>query len=265
MLLIDSHTHIYLEDFDSDRTFSVKKALEKGVKYQFLPNIDAFSADKMLRVCSDYPETCFPMMGLHPTSVKPGFENLLTELEKYFLHHRFVAIGETGMDLYWDKKYMKEQENAFIIQMEWAVKYKLPLVIHSRNSLNEIVALLKNFHAAKALTGVFHCFPGSVIQAQQLTEMGFYIGIGGVVTYKNSAMSKVAEAIDLNHILLETDAPYLPPVPYRGQRNESAYIYEIAEFVARMKNISVEKVAETTSRNALSLFNIDNFKLSQPS
>jgi TatD DNase family protein len=253
MILVDTHTHLYLEEFDSDRDQSIKKAIDKGIKYLFLPNIDIDSLENMLAVCKKHPDTCFPMLGLHPTSVKPYFEQTLETLNTLFKKQKFFAIGETGIDLYWDKTHLAEQEKAFSIQMEWAVKHNLPIVIHSRNSLNDIIKLIKDFKNP-SLKGIFHCFPGSVEQARQVIEMGFLIGIGGVVTYKNSGLAKVVEAVDLKNIVLETDAPYLPPVPYRGQRNESTYIYEIASFVAQIKNVPLEKVAEVTTRNALDLF-----------
>ncbi len=255
MILIDTHTHIYLNEFDSDRDLAIERAMDKGIKFMMLPNIDITSVESMQTVCRKYPTNCFPMIGLHPTSVKPDYEQTLAHLESHFKTQTFYAIGETGIDLYWDKTYLKEQEKAFIIQMEWAVEHKLPIVIHSRNSMNEIIKLVKDFNNP-ALKGIFHCFPGSLQQAHEVIKMGFLLGIGGVVTYKNSGLAKVVEAIDLKNIVLETDAPFLPPVPYCGQRNESAYIYDIAAFIAQIKHISVEKVAEITTHNALALFNI---------
>jgi len=255
MVLTDTHTHIYLEEFDSDRDKSIQRATDKGVKYLFLPNIDIDSIENMLAVCKKHPDFCFPMIGLHPTSVKPYFEQTLETLYSFFNSQKFYAIGETGIDLYWDKTHLKEQERALNIQMEWAVKHKLPIVIHSRNSLNEIIKNIKEFNNP-FLKGIFHCFPGSVEQAKQVIDLGFLIGIGGVITYKNSGLAKVVETIDLKHIVLETDAPFLPPVPYRGQRNESAYIHEIAVFVSLIKNIPLEKVAEITTQNAMELFDL---------
>jgi TatD DNase family protein len=255
MLLIDTHTHIYLEEFNNDRDESIRKAIDRGIKYLLLPNIDTDSVENMLAVCKKHPGVCFPMIGLHPTSVTTYYEQSLEILKTFFRHQQFLAIGETGIDLYWDKTLLAEQEKAFIIQLYWAVKYDLPIVIHSRNSLNEIFKILREFKG-NTPKGIFHCFPGSAKQAKEAIEMGFKIGIGGVVTYKNSGMAKVVEAIDLKHILLETDAPFLPPVPYRGQRNESAYIYEIAVFVAQIKNLPIEEVAEITSKNAAELFKI---------
>jgi TatD DNase family protein len=243
MLLIDTHTHIYLEEFNNDRDESIRKAIDRGIKYLLLPNIDTDSVENMLAVCKKHPGVCFPMIGLHPTSVTTYYEQSLEILKTFFRHQQFLAIGETGIDLYWDKTLLAEQEKAFIIQLYWAVKYDLPIVIHSRNSLNEIFKILREFK-------------GNTPKAKEAIEMGFKIGIGGVVTYKNSGMAKVVEAIDLKHILLETDAPFLPPVPYRGQRNESAYIYEIAVFVAQIKNLPIEEVAEITSKNAAELFKI---------
>ncbi len=255
MVLVDTHTHLYLDAFDNDREQSIQRAFDKGIKYQLLPNIDMDSLENMLAVCKKHSDICFPMIGLHPTSVKSYYDQTLDTLKCFFKTQKFYAIGETGIDLYWDKTLQAEQEKAFVIQMEWAVKQKLPLVIHSRKSMNEVLRLLKEFNN-NSLTGVFHCFPGSVEQAQEVIEMGFKIGVGGVVTYKNSSLVNVIDAIDLKHILLETDAPFLPPVPYRGHRNESAYIYEIAENIAQIKNIPIEKVAEVTTENAIRLFNL---------
>jgi len=255
MFLIDTHTHLYLNEFDADRDATVQRAFDKGIKYLLLPNIDSTSINEMLSLCQKYPDNCFSMIGLHPTSVKSDFKQLLLPMESYFKTEHFYAIGETGIDLYWDKTFMNEQAEAFNIQMKWAVKYNLPIVIHSRNSLNEIINLIKDFKNP-SLKGIFHCFPGSLQQALEVVEMGFFIGVGGVVTYKNAGLAKVVEVIELKNIVLETDSPFLPPVPYRGQRNESAYIYDIAQYIAKIKNISIEEVAEITTQNAIALFNL---------
>jgi TatD DNase family protein len=220
-----------------------------------LPNIDSRSVDGMLSLCNAFPENCFPMMGLHPTSVKDNFEEELQLLDEWFEKQKFYAVGETGIDLYWDKTYQKEQEETFIHQINLAKNSKLPIVIHTRNSFDEIFAILEK-HNSKELTGVFHCFTGNLPQAEKILEMGFMLGIGGVVTFKNSGLDKVVDELNLKHIVLETDAPYLAPIPYRGKRNESAYILIIADRIAEIKNMTVEKVAEITSANARSLFKI---------
>jgi TatD DNase family protein len=255
MFLIDTHTHLYLEEFDGDRHEMVKRAIDSGVQKMLLPNIDNGSIDGMLELCQAFPENCLPMMGLHPTSVKENFEEELKIVDEWLEKQKFYAIGETGIDLYWDKTHQKEQEKAFIHQINLAKNYKLPIVIHSRNSFDEIFAILEK-HNSKELTGVFHCFTGNLAQAEKIIEMGFMLGIGGVITFKNSGLDKVVDELNLKHIVLETDAPYLAPVPYRGKRNESAYIRIIADRIAKIKNMTLEKVTEITSANARSLFKI---------
>jgi TatD DNase family protein len=255
VILIDSHTHLYLDDFTNDLDSTLKRALQNDVRSMIIPNIDSTSVDPMLELCRNYPENCFPCMGLHPGSVNKDFLSELEMVEQWLEREKFVAIGEVGIDLYWDKTFIKEQIEAFRFQLHLAKKYNLPVIIHSRNALNEIIQILneKPFSEVKA---VFHCFPGSLEQAQYLVKKGYFIGIGGVVTYKNSGMAKVAKEIPLENIFLETDAPYLPPIPYRGQRNESAYIKTIAEFIAGIRNCSIEEVASITTSVSCSFFNI---------
>ncbi len=255
MFLIDTHTHLYLEEFDADRREMVERAVKSGITKMLLPNIDSGSVNGMLELCNAFPENCFPMMGLHPTSVKDNYEDELKIVDQWLEKQKFYAIGETGIDLYWDKAHNKEQELTFIHQINLAKKHKLPIVIHSRDSFNELFTILEK-HAAKNLTGIFHCFTGNLDQAEKIISLGFLLGIGGVITFKNSGLDKVVDELNLDHIVLETDAPYLSPVPYRGKRNESAYIRIIAEKIAEIKNLRIEDVAEITTSNALRLFKI---------
>jgi TatD DNase family protein len=255
MFLIDSHTHLYLEEFDSDRKEMIERALQTGVDKMLLPNIDSSSIEGMMNLCNSFPDHCYPMIGLHPTSVNENFEKELAIVDEWLERKKFIAIGETGIDLYWDQTYVKEQEIVFIHQINLAKIYKLPIVIHSRNSFNELFAVLEK-HNSPDLTGVFHCFTGNLAQAEKIIEMGFYLGIGGVITFKNSGLEKVINELTLDRIILETDAPFLAPVPFRGKRNESAYIKIVAEKIAEIKSLRLESVAEMTSANATHLFNL---------
>jgi TatD DNase family protein len=251
--MIDTHAHLYDEQFDGDRDAVIARAVECGVECMLLPNIDVQTLEPMLEVYRRFPGRCFSMLGLHPTSVDEHFERQLEIIESYLAHTEIVAIGETGIDLYWDKQYIGQQLEAFRIQIGWAKKYGLPLSIHCRKSYNEIISVLKKEQDG-SLSGVFHCFPGNLRQAEEVTALGFMLGIGGVVTYKNAEMATVVQHIDIKHILTETDAPYLPPVPFRGKRNESAYIYYIIQKIAELKSMSVNEVAEVTSANAERVF-----------
>ncbi|TVQ08394.1 MAG: TatD family deoxyribonuclease [Bacteroidetes bacterium] len=253
---IDTHNHLYLEQFDQDRDMAVERALRAGVKYMLLPNVDEETTGPMLQLHEKYPQNCLPMMGLHPTSVKPGFEKILETMKARFRVMKFFAVGETGIDLYWDKTHFDLQVQSFRTQIEWALEFNLPLVIHSRNSVTEIMDVLDQYRGTN-LKGVMHCFPGDTQQARWFTDFGFWLGIGGVVTYKKSAMAEVVKNTPLDKIILETDAPYLPPVPHRGKRNEPAYIPLIANKIAEIKGISREMVAEETTKAAHSLFKID--------
>lgn len=257
MIFVDTHTHLYLEEFDSDRDNVVRNAIHNGVKYFFLPNIDSGSIHGMMALSDSFPDHCFPMMGLHPTSVKANYKEELAIAEKHLSSSgkRFYAIGEIGVDLYWEKAFLKEQYAAFSIQLDWAVKYDLPIVIHTRNSFEEAVDIIEKKNDP-AIRGIFHCFGGTVMQAEKAIELGFLLGIGGIITYRNSGLQKVVEVIGLEHLVVETDAPFLPPVPYRGKRNESAYIPVIAQKIAEIKKMELSEVAEITTNNALKLFNI---------
>ena len=250
---VDTHAHIYLSDFDKDSTDLIARSFDHGVEKIFMPNIDHTSIDAMLEVESRFPANCFATMGLHPCSVKKGFERELYTVEEWLTKRSFAAIGEIGTDLYWDKTFWPQQQEAFTVQIAWAKQFGLPIIIHSRESLDEtieIVAALKD----ERLRGIFHCFGGSADQAKRITDLGFLLGIGGVVTFKKSGLDTVLPEIDLKHLVLETDSPYLAPVPHRGKRNEPSYIPLIAEKVADIKKISLESVKEQTTLNAVSLF-----------
>ncbi|MBW6459182.1 MAG: TatD family hydrolase [Bacteroidales bacterium] len=253
MILADSHTHLYLEQFDHDRSIVVENAIAMGVQYMLLPNIDRDSIPGMLALADSYPENCIPMMGLHPTSVKADFRLQLEEVEKWLSQRAFCAVGETGIDLYWDKTFRAEQEIAFRQQIRLAAKYDLPVVIHSRNSFKEIIAILEE-EKHDALRGVFHCFSGDEEDAVKAISLGFMLGIGGVLTYKNSGLGEVLKKVSLNHLLLETDAPFLAPVPHRGKRNESAFLPEIARKMAEILGASMDEIAEVTAGNAKRMF-----------
>jgi TatD DNase family protein len=253
MLFIDTHTHLYLSAFDEDRHEAVKRALQQGVQYILLPNIDSSSLEPMHRLCYAYPGNCFPMIGLHPTSVKENWKEELQIVEDNLSKGHYCAIGEVGLDFYWDMTFRKEQEEVFRRQAALAVAYKLPLVIHSRKSMDEIIHIIREMNEP-SLRGVFHCFSGSLEQAQSIIALNFKLGIGGVITFKNSKLGKTIQAVGIKHIVLETDSPFISPVPHRGKRNESAYIPLIAATVAEVYGLTVAKVAEITSETALQLF-----------
>ncbi|MBL6448323.1 TatD family hydrolase [Fulvivirga sp. 29W222] len=250
---VDSHAHIYLNKFKEDLSDVLERSFEHGVNRIYMPNIDHTSIDDMMEVESKYPNNCFSMMGLHPCSVQKGFEKELYLVEEWLGKRDFVAIGEIGTDLYWDKTYWEEQKEAFKIQVEWAKEYKLPLVIHCRESIDETIELLEAVKNDE-LTGVFHCFSGDLEQARKIIDLGFYLGFGGVATFKNGGLDAVIPHIGLDHILLETDSPYLAPVPHRGKRNEPAYIPVIAKRVATLKEMPLDEIAAKTTANALILF-----------
>ncbi len=250
---IDTHAHIFSEQFKNDARDILGRAEAAGVKKMFMPNIDHTSIDAMLDLEDRYPQSCFSMMGLHPCSVKKDFERELYIVEEWLTKRKFAAIGEMGTDLHWDKTFWEQQKEAFRIQVEWAKKYRLPIVIHCRESMNETIELLEAL-LGDGLTGVFHCFSGTLEQARKITEMGFYLGIGGVVTFKNGGLDKVVPDLELDNLVLETDSPYLAPVPHRGQRNEPSYIPLVGHKLMQLKNISREELQQVTSRNAERLF-----------
>jgi TatD DNase family protein len=256
MILIDTHTHLYLNAFDDDRKEMVERAIATGVKYMFLPNIDSSSVKGMHELCALFPENCFPMMGLHPTSVKDNYEEEMDKVKRLLDENTYYGIGETGIDLYWDKTYYREQLKAFNTQIDLAIEYDLPLIIHARESFDEIFRVLENRDIA-GLQGVFHCFTGTADQASRAIGLGFMLGIGGVLTYKKSGLEQVVSQIGINDLILETDAPFLPPVPHRGKRNESAYVLHVADKLAEVLEIPVEEVASITTKNASNLFNLN--------
>jgi len=257
VVFTDSHTHLYAEEFDGDREAMMKRAEQNEVLHLLLPAIDSAYHEKMLKVTADFPHLCFPMMGLHPTSVKQNYRDELDIVSGYLSNPalKFWALGEIGIDLYWDKTFEAEQRIAFSDQLDLALEHDLPVVIHTRNSMDIVLEILESRNN-RLIRGVFHCFSGNTEQAKRATGLGFMLGIGGVVTYKNSGLQAVVENIALEHLLLETDAPWLTPVPHRGQRNEPSYIPIIALKIAGIKAISLERVAEITTTNALRLFGI---------
>lgn len=253
MLFTDTHTHLYAEEFSPDRDLLISEAISSGVQRFFLPNIDSTSVAGLTQLVEKYPSNCFPMMGLHPCSVKENWQQELGLVEKLLSEHKYVAVGEIGMDLFWDKTFVKEQEIVFKKQVELANHYKLPLSIHSRDSFEEIFQILLSTKKEMPC-GIFHCFTGNAEQAKRAIDLGFYLGIGGVVTFKNSGLDKVIADIPLQHLVLETDAPYLAPVPFRGKRNLPVYIIKVAEKIAEIKNIPLEEVARITTENACTIF-----------
>ena len=257
MIFADSHTHFYFEDYKDDLQECFDRAINAGVQYMVIPNVDSSTIPQVSEVCKRFPNNCFPAIGLHPTDVKENYKTELDIMLNAANAHHYYAIGEAGLDLYHDKTFLSEQIKAFEVQIQLAQTKHLPLIIHSRDAFEETMDVLKRFDDG-SLRGVFHCFTGSVEQAKRIVDLGFYLGIGGVVTFKNSTLWQVVEAIDLDHLLLETDAPFIAPHPHRGTRNEPAYIPIIAQRIAEIKNISIETVAEITTTQTLKLFGIKN-------
>ncbi|MGA1379619.1 MAG: TatD family hydrolase [Chitinophagaceae bacterium] len=250
--LIDTHAHLYLAEFELDRSMMLDRAKQAGIEKIFLPAIDSSTHTSLLQMETDFP-WCKAMMGVHPCSIKENYQEELAIAQQYWDKRNFVAVGEIGLDFYWDRTFEKEQYEAFRIQIEWALEKNVPIVIHSRQSTLDCVRVLKEYKNS-ALRGVFHCFSGSLEEAQEIIKLGFYLGIGGVITYKNAGLGAVLEKIDLAHLVVETDAPYLTPAPHRGNRNESSYISLIAEKIATVKDEKEGKVAEITTQNAENLF-----------
>lgn len=255
MNLIDTHCHLYGEEFTADITAVMDSAAEEGVQKFYLPAIDSSCIDSMLVMEEKFPGKCIAMMGLHPCYVK---ENYLTELaivQHWLSQRKFAAIGEIGLDFYWDRTFEKQQYEAFRTQVEWAIAYDRPIVIHTRNAMQETINLVKEY-THKGLRGIFHCFSGSYESAVEIIKAGFYLGIGGVITYKNAGLAEVLQQIGLEHLVLETDAPYLTPVPFRGKRNESSYLKYIVAKLAEVKSCTVEEVAKITTENAEKIFRL---------
>ncbi|CAG5018939.1 putative metal-dependent hydrolase YcfH [Dyadobacter sp. CECT 9275] len=250
--MIETHAHIYSEDYAEERTAMLERAWQAGIEQIWMPNCDHTTIGGMMDLAGQYPGKCLPMIGLHPCYVKEDFEQELRIVEEQLSVHPFIAIGEIGMDLFWDKTFRRQQEEAFLHQCRLARQHGLWIDIHSRNAFWETVALIEKF-ADPALTGIFHCFTGNLEEALKVIELGFKIGVGGVATFKNGGLDKVLPHVDLAHIVLETDAPYLAPVPYRGKRNEPAYLELVAQRVADLMETSKEDVIAKTTNTALSL------------
>ena len=255
MIYIDSHTHLFSSQFDNDRHQVVQKAIEQGVEKMLLPNINSKTIEAVHQLCQDFPQHCFPMIGLHPCDIKNDYEEELKIIKSHLDKGKYVAIGEIGIDLYWDKGTLEIQKKAFRQQLKWAKEYDLPVAIHIRKSFDTIFEVLEEVNDQN-LRGVFHCFTGSKEQGQKAIEMGFMLGIGGVVTFKNSGLDKVLKELPLEKLLLETDSPYLAPTPYRGQRNESSFITIVAQKLAEIYEVNLEEVAIKTTHNAKTLFNL---------
>ncbi|KQS30615.1 TatD family hydrolase [Dyadobacter sp. Leaf189] len=250
--MIETHAHIYSDDYNDDRAAMLERAWMGGVEQIWMPNCDSGTIAPMMELARAFPEKCLPMIGLHPTYVKDDFEKELQIMEEWLDKYPFIAVGEIGMDLYWDVTYREQQEKAFLYQCKLARKHDLWIDIHSRNAFRETVALIEQFGDSQ-LNGIFHCFTGNLDEAKKAIELGFKLGIGGVSTFKNGGLDKVIPFIELEHLVLETDAPYLAPVPYRGKRNEVSYIDIVAQRVADLKQITKTEVIAATTQNALSL------------
>jgi len=253
MTLIDTHAHIYVSEFENDRLLMLERAEKEGVRKILLPAVDSSSHTQMLLLEQQNPATCISMMGVHPCSIKEDYKAELKTAREYFEQRKFIAVGEIGLDFYWDKTFTDQQFAAFHEQVEWALEFDIPIAIHSRNATDECIQVVAEHQKGK-LRGVFHCFSGDAKQAQQIIDLGFYLGIGGVLTFKNSGLDKVLETVHLKHLLLETDAPYLAPVPFRGKRNEPSYLKYVVEKLSAIKNVELNEVAEITTSNAEELF-----------
>jgi len=252
-MLIDTHSHLYVNSFRKDIDTVINRAVESGVGKIYLPAIDSAETESMLQLEKAYPNICFAMMGLHPCSVKENVESELIHVEEWLAKRKFCAVGEIGLDFYWDKTHLEQQYRSFRVQIEWALHYNLPIVIHTRNAMQETISIV-NEYVSKGIRGIFHCFGDSYENARKIIDMGFYLGIGGVVTYKKSGLADVLTNIDLSHMVLETDAPYLTPEPFRGKRNESGYLKYIVEKLSQIKDVSPAEVARITTLNAEKIF-----------
>ena len=255
MQFIDTHAHVYAPELASDIELVIKNAISTGIEKILMPAIDSASLEAMLKVEQQFPDHCIAMMGLHPCYVKEDYQEELALVETWLTKRKFIAIGEIGLDYYWDKTFAKEQQLVFETQMQWALDMQLPIVIHTRNAMGETIELVKPF-AKKGLRGVFHCFSGSKESAEQIIGMGFHLGLGGVLTYKNAGVAEAIKEIPMEFLVLETDAPYLAPVPYRGKTNEPAFMLEVAKKLAEIKSMPLHEIAESTTNNARMLFGI---------
>ena len=254
-IFTDTHTHLYSEEFEQDRGEMIQRAINAGVSSFFIPAIDSTCTQAMYDLEQDFPENVFLMMGLHPTYVKDNYEAELAHVASELAKRKFYAIGEIGIDLYWDKTHLKEQQIAFRQQIQWAKQYKLPIVIHCREAFDEIFEILEE-EKSPELFGIFHCFSGTYEQALQAISYNMLLGIGGVVTFKNGKIDQFLDRIDLQHIVLETDSPYLAPIPFRGKRNESSYVVNVAAKLAAIYNLSVSEIAQITTENSKRVFGI---------
>ena len=257
MKFIDTHTHLFASEFKDDIDIVVKNAINGGVSKMLLPNIDSSTTNNMLQLCNKYPQHCFPMIGLHPCSVKKdNIEKEILHVEEMLTKNNFIAIGEIGLDLYWDKSTLSYQKVAFESQIKLAKKYQLPIVIHVRDSFNEAIEIVEKLNNEN-LSGVFHCFTGNIQEAERIINLeNFYLGIGGVVTFKNGGINNIINQISLDNIILETDSPYLTPTPLRGKRNESKFLINIAQKMSEIYEIDINEIANKTSSNAKNLFKI---------
>lgn len=253
MRFVDTHAHIYDETLLTDQQEMIDRALSAGVEQIYMPNCDSTTIAGMIAAAERWPEHCFPMMGLHPVYVKSNYQEELGIVRDWLEKEKFYAVGEIGLDKYWDLTYLEQQKEAFAMQIDWALEYGLPIVIHSRESTAECIEIVRQKQDGR-LRGIFHCFSGTAEEAREITELGLLLGIGGVLTFKKSTLPQTLEGIGLEHLVLETDAPYLAPVPYRGKRNESSYIPLIAGHLAALKQVAVEEVAAITTGNAEKVF-----------
>lgn len=252
-MYIDTHTHLYDEQLTSQGDENIQRAIDASVTKMYMPNCDSSTIAGMMALAEKWPHNCYPMMGLHPCYVKDNYKEELSIVEQWLTKQRFSGIGEIGLDYYWDKTHIAQQKQTFEQQIDWALQYDLPIIIHSRESTQDCIAIVRQKQNGK-LNGIFHCFSGTLEEAKQIVELGFYLGIGGVVTFKKSSLQDVVKEVPLDHIVLETDAPYLAPTPYRGKRNESSYIPLIAAKVAELKGMNVAEIAAITTKNAEKIF-----------
>lgn len=255
MEYIDTHCHLFLPEFEKDRDEAIQRGLKSNVKKFILPNVDTSTMDDMLQLANSYPAHCFPLAGLHPSSVEEDYLEELKIIRRYLDNGKFWGIGEIGLDFYWDKTFEKEQIMALKTQLEWALELDLPAIIHNRESFDETIKIVKEVGNGK-LRGIFHCFTGTTDQAVRIVDLGFSLGIGGILTFKNSDLDQTLKNIPLEKIILETDSPYLAPVPKRGKRNEPAYLLYIANKLAEIKDLDTHQIAEQTTRNAKNIFSI---------
>ncbi|MFM7014792.1 MAG: TatD family hydrolase [Bacteroidota bacterium] len=255
MQLVDTHLHLYAEEFQEDRKQVIDAAIQNGVTKMLLPNIDSSTIHSMMQLYHDYPDNCFPMMGLHPCYVNDSYEKELKQVETELKSGKYYGVGEIGMDKYWDLTHIEEQTKALTKQLMWAYEMELPVALHTRNCTKDVIDIIQSLNI-KGLKGIFHCFGGTLDEAKEIIDLGLLLGIGGVVTFKNSGLDEIIREVDLKHLVLETDGPYLAPAPFRGKRNQPAYLIHIAEKIADIKQCGLNEVANVTTANALTLFEL---------